>query len=273
MPTISASDGTTLHYDEFGDPAGRPVVLIAGFKAAATSWKFQLKPLVAAGHRVIAFDKRGHGASDVGPAGGHTMQRHGRDIRDLLDTLDLADASLVGGSMGGNSIWAMIADPESAGAAARVRDILIVDQTPKMLNDDTWPHGFYGYDEQNRDTYFATSIPDPGRFPLRAKGLVRIGRLLRVMEPTKQSRELTPAELEVLHDHATLDWRETIAAARVPARFVAGAESEFWPAAHAAASAALNPLASSIVIPKDGHAANIEQPEAFNRVLLEWLAR
>ncbi|WP_395245140.1 alpha/beta fold hydrolase [Agromyces sp. MMS24-K17] len=275
MPTITASDGTRLHVDEHGDPAGRPVVLVAGFRAATTSWKSQQRALARAGYRVIALDKRGHGASEVGPDGGHTMQRHGRDIRDLLETLDLADVSLVGGSLGGNSIWALLADadPASRAATARVRNILIVDQTPKMLNDATWPHGFYGYDEQNRDTYFATGIPDPGRVPARSKGVVRIARVLRALQPQKLPRQLTPAELELIGDHARRDWRDTIASASVPVRFVAGAESELWPATHAAASAALNPLASSVVIPEDGHAANIEQPKAFNRVLLEWLAR
>ncbi|WP_394553480.1 alpha/beta fold hydrolase [Agromyces sp. MMS24-JH15] len=275
MPSITATDDTRLHYDESGDPGGRPVVLVAGFRAATTSWKPQRRALDRAGYRVIALDKRGHGASEVGPAGGHTMERHGRDIRDLLEALDLADVSLVGGSLGGNSIWAMLADadPASRLATARVRDILIVDQTPKMLNDATWPHGFYGYDEQNRDRYFATGIPDPGRVPARSKGLVRIARVLRALQPQKLPRALTPAELELIGDHARRDWRDTIAATPVPVRFVAGAESELWPASHAAASAALTSLASSVVIPKDGHAANIEQPTAFNRILLEWLAR
>ncbi len=51
----------------------------------------------------------------------------------------------------------------------------------------------------------------------------------------------------------------------VPAFFIAGAESEFWPAEHAAASAALNPAATSTgLIERVGHAANIEQPQRFN---------
>ncbi|WP_127794850.1 alpha/beta fold hydrolase [Agromyces sp. LHK192] len=269
MTDFTASDGTRLHFDEHGDPAGRAVVLIAGFKAAATTWMYQTKALAKAGYRVIALDRRGHGASDVGPDGSHDMDRHGRDIRDLLDHLALEDATLVGGSMGGNSIWAMLAESGSA----RVRDVVIVDQTPKMLNDAGWAHGFYGFDASNADSYFATSIPDPGRFPLRSKGIVRIARILRAMRPGGGERGFTAAELELLNDHAKRDWRDAIAAADVPALFVAGAESEFWPASHAEASAALNRLATSAVIERDGHAANIEQPKAFNRALLEWLGR
>ena len=114
MPTITSSDGVPLSYLETGDPAARPVVLIAGFKASATSWHYQLKPLARAGHRVIAFDRRGHGRSGIG-AGDHTMDRHGADIHDLLTALELDDVTLVGQSMGGNAIWALVQQFGSTG--------------------------------------------------------------------------------------------------------------------------------------------------------------
>ena len=191
MPQITSSDGVRLHYLESGDPAGRPVVLIAGFKAPATSWKPQLAALEKAGHRVIAFDRRGHGASEIGPDGSHTMLRHGADIGDALRELDLTDATLVGQSMGGNSIWALL----SAGGGAGIRDIVIVDQTPRMLNSDDWAYGFYDYDSSNADTLFATGIPDPGRHTIGAKGPVRITRLLKAMDLKAAKAGFTPAEL------------------------------------------------------------------------------
>ena len=269
MPTITCSDGTRLNYVETGDPTARPVVLIAGFKAAATSWAYQVKPLARAGYRVIAFDRRGHGASQVGAAD-HTMERHGADIHELMEELDLHDATLVGQSMGGNSIWALVQQYGTEG----IRDIVIVDQTPKMLNTSDWPFGFYDYDESNADTLFSTGIPDPGRHPAKTKGLVRIARVLKAMEvPNGGKPTFTAAELDLLNDHAKRDWRDAIAGVDVPVLFIAGAESEFWPAEHAEASAALNPLATSTVIERDGHAANIEQPRMFNEALLEFLRR
>ena len=172
--------------------------------------------------------------------------------------------------MGGNSIWALVAQFGCAG----LRDVVIVDQTPKMLNSDDWPYGFYGYDASNVDTLFASGIPDPGRFPAKSKGLVRIARVLKALEIPKGGKPtFTEAELALLNDHAKRDWRPVIAAFDRPAFFIAGAESEFWPAAHAAASAALNPLARSTVIERDGHAANIEQPQRFNEALLGFLKR
>jgi non-heme chloroperoxidase len=266
MTAILADDGVRLEVLESGDPAGRPVVLLAGFKAPATSWRYQLEPLQHAGYRVLAVDIRGHGAAER-PADGVDMDRRADDVRDVLAALDLRDVALVGGSMRGNTVWAYFARHGSS----LVRSAVIVDQTPKMLNTDDWPYGFYGYDESNRDTYFADTVPDTGRgTPLARRGM-RLVRLLRVLE--RGDRTLTPGELALLHDHATRDWREAIAGSAVPVLFVAGAESEYWPAEHAAAAATLAPRGESVVLPNDGHAANIEQPRAFNRVMLDFLAR
>jgi non-heme chloroperoxidase len=266
---LRSSDGVRLSYLERGDPAGRPVLLVAGFKAAATSWQPQFGALEKAGHRVIALDRRGHGGSEIGPDGSHDMDRHGADIGDAIDALGLQDATVVGQSMGGNAIWAMLA----AGRTAGVRDVVIVDQTPKMLGSDDWPYGFYGYDAANADSYFATGIPDPRRHPLSSKGPVKIARLLKAMDLKAAKAGFTSAELALLNDHARRDWRPTIAAARMPVLFVAGRESEFWPCEHAAAAASLTVHGESRVIEKAGHATNIEQPKAFDEILSEWRAR
>lgn len=268
MPEFTSSDGVRLHYLESGDPAGRPVLLVAGFKAPATSWKPQLAALEKVGHRVIAFDRRGHGASEVGPDGSHTMDRHGADIGDAIRALGLDDVTVVGQSMGGNSIWALLA----AGDGDGVRDIVIVDQTPKMLNSDDWEYGFYDYDSTNVDTLFATGIPDPGRHSIASKGPVRVGRLLKAMDAKAARAGFTAAELELLNDHAKRDWRAAIATTEVPVLFIAGRESEFWPCEHAAASASLARRGTSAVIEKAGHATNIEQPKAFDELLGRFLA-
>src|SRR6185369_1703494 len=118
--------------------------------------------LVSAGHRVISLDRRSHGRS-ADPAEGHTMRRHGRDIANFLDDLDLHPAVLVGGSMGASAIWSYV---EQSGTG-RVRGVVSVDQTPKMVNTEDWPYGFYGYTEAGRDTMFAAGIPNTGRAPKR----------------------------------------------------------------------------------------------------------
>lgn len=265
MTALPTDDGVRIAYTEHGDPAGRPVVLLAGFTAPATSWLYQLKPLAEAGFRVLAVDLRGHGNADHPER--VDMARRGRDVHELLARLDLSDAVLVGASMGASTIWSFL----DQFGGSRVAAVVSVDQTPKMLNTADWPHGFYGYDETNADTLFAERIPDTGRgTPLAQRGR-RLVRLLRAMKGAPKG--LDAGELALLHDHATRDWRAVIAACELPVLFVAGEQSEFWPSSHAAAVAALAPRGESAVIYEDGHAANIEQPRAFNRGVLEFLAR
>jgi len=265
MASLTAHDGVRLDYTEYGDATGRPVVLLAGFKALAGSWRYQVKPLAAAGYRVIVVDLRGHGASDR-PESGVDMEVRGQDVRDVLETLDLHDAVLVGGSMGGNTIWSYARQCGSS----RIRAVVIVDQTPKMLNTEDWHHGFYGFDASNVDMYFATAIPDTGKGTPVAKRGMRLVRFLRAMKGVDP--KMTPGELALLNDHAKADWRGVIERTDVPVLFVAGADSELWPSSHGAAAAALAPQGRAVVIPKNGHAANMEQPKAFNAAMLGFLA-
>jgi pimeloyl-ACP methyl ester carboxylesterase len=187
----------------------------------------------------------------------------------VLAALDLHDVALVGGSMGGNTVWSYL----SRHGDGLIRSVVIVDQTPKMLNTDDWALGFYGYgyDESNVDAFFATGIPETGHGTPLAKRGVRLVRLLRALGGGE--RTIHPGELLLLQDHAERDWREAIEGSAVPVLFVAGAESEYWPPEHAAASARLAQRGESVVLKHDGHAANIEQPGAFNRAMLEFLTR
>ncbi|SDS63863.1 Pimeloyl-ACP methyl ester carboxylesterase [Brevibacterium sandarakinum] len=263
MAAIIADDGIRLECTQTGDSSGRSVMLLAGFKAPATSWRYQVEPLAQAGCHVLSVNLRGHGSADH-PKSGVTMERRGQDVARVLESLDLTDVLLVGGSMGGNTIWSYL----SQFGTERTAGIAVVDQTPKMLNTADWPHGYYGYDASNVDTYFAEGIPPTGHgTPVWKRGK-RMLRLLKAMRGV--DHKLSRGELALLNDHAKADWRPVIEETAVPVLFVAGAESEHWSSTHAAASAGLAPIGSSVVIPNDGHAANIEQPEVFNQILLEF---
>lgn len=262
---IPGERGGSIRYTEHGDPNGESVVLLAGFKAPASSWRFQIPELVAAGFRVFAVDLPGHGG--VALPEGTDMGVRGRDLHAFLTTAFSGRAHLVGASMGGNTLWSYV---EQFGTD-RVGRIVIVDQTPKMLNTPDWPHGFYGHTEENADTYFADGIPETGHGePLWRRGAAAV-RLLVAMRGTDPA--LTEQEKELLRDHAGRDWRAVVAGADVPALFVAGAQSEFWPKEHAAASAALNPKASAAVVERAGHGVNMERPRAFTHGLVEYLRR
>jgi non-heme chloroperoxidase len=275
MTAITAADGVRLDYSEQGPADGRPVVLIAGFKASTAMWLYQVPVLVDAGYRVISVDLRGHGAAER-PSSGVTMARRADDVHDVLTALGLSDVTLIGQSMGGNTVWPYL----QKYGTSRVSSVVIVDQTPRMLNSADWPHGYYGFDESNSATFFAEGIPPTGKgTPVwqRGRRLLRLMKVLRASPkepevPKKNGRpRLNAGELELLADHAHADWRPVITATGIPVLFIAGADSELWPSSHAAAAAALTPSARSAIIAHDGHAANVEQPAEFNRLTLEFL--
>jgi pimeloyl-ACP methyl ester carboxylesterase len=94
------SENTTdieLYYEDQG--SGQPVVLIHGYPLDGHSWELQTRELLAAGYRVVTYDRRGFGqSSKVGE--GYDYDTFAADLNTLLETLDLRDVILVGFSMG-----------------------------------------------------------------------------------------------------------------------------------------------------------------------------
>jgi non-heme chloroperoxidase len=86
-----------LYYEDHG--SGSPVVLIHGWPLSGASWEKQTAALLAAGHRVITYDRRGFGKSSK-PSVGYNYDTFAADLNTVLTTLNLTAASLVGFSMG-----------------------------------------------------------------------------------------------------------------------------------------------------------------------------
>ncbi|MGW0899912.1 alpha/beta fold hydrolase, partial [Streptomyces goshikiensis] len=97
MPFIKVAEGNSapveLYYEDHG--TGQPVVLIHGWPLSGASWEKQTAALLAAGHRVITYDRRGFGRSDQ-PADGYDYDTFASDLNEVLTALDLRDAVLVG---------------------------------------------------------------------------------------------------------------------------------------------------------------------------------
>ena len=86
-----------IYYEDHG--SGSPVVLIHGWPLSGASWEKQTAALLAAGHRVITYDRRGFGRSSK-PAVGYNYNTFAADLDTVLSTLNLTDVALVGFSMG-----------------------------------------------------------------------------------------------------------------------------------------------------------------------------
>lgn len=90
-----------LYYEDMGQ--GQPVVLIHGWPLSSRSWEKQVPALLKAGYRVVAYDRRGFGASGR-PSTGYDYDTLAGDLNTLMNALDLRDAVLVGFSMGGGEV-------------------------------------------------------------------------------------------------------------------------------------------------------------------------
>src|SRR6202521_2966093 len=90
-----------IYYEDHG--SGSPVVLIHGWPLNGDAWEKQTAALLAAGHRVITYDRRGFGRSSK-PSVGYNYDTFAADLNTLLSALDLTGVSLVGHSMGTGEI-------------------------------------------------------------------------------------------------------------------------------------------------------------------------
>ncbi|XVQ84221.1 alpha/beta fold hydrolase [Microbispora siamensis] len=129
----ATANGIEICYEVFGEPGGRPVVLIMGLGAQMISWPEELIGLlVESGHRVVRFDNRDAGlsthftpADDSAPAPSYTLDDMADDTVGLMDVLGWESAHVVGASMGG-----MIAQALAIRHPARVRTLTSIMSTP-----------------------------------------------------------------------------------------------------------------------------------------------
>jgi non-heme chloroperoxidase len=105
MPYVTVgkenSGDIELYYEDHG--SGDAVVLIHGYPLSGASWEKQIPVLLAAGHRVITYDRRGFGKSSQ-PTTGYNYDTFAEDLHKLVTHLKLPSFALVGFSMGGGEV-------------------------------------------------------------------------------------------------------------------------------------------------------------------------
>ncbi|MEO8622002.1 MAG: alpha/beta hydrolase [bacterium] len=126
--TVGRENSTdiNLYYEDHG--SGKPVVLIHGYPLNGASWEKQTAALLAAGQRVITYDRRGFGKSSQ-PTVGYDYDTFANDLRTVVTTLELDDVALVGFSMGGGEVARYFGTFGSAG----VRKAGIISGVPPYL--------------------------------------------------------------------------------------------------------------------------------------------
>ncbi|KNH18023.1 bromoperoxidase [Arthrobacter sp. ZBG10] len=124
-----------LYYEDHG--AGQPVVLIHGYPLDGSSWEKQTAALLAAGYRVITYDRRGFGKSSK-PTEGYDYDTFAADLNTLLTSLDLSDVVLVGFSMGTGEVGRYLG---TYGSARVAKAAFLGSLEPYLLQTDDNPGG------------------------------------------------------------------------------------------------------------------------------------
>jgi pimeloyl-ACP methyl ester carboxylesterase len=249
MPTLNRS-GVNLHYEIHGD--GPAILLSHGYSATSEMWRGQIEPLSRT-HKLILWDMRGHGRSGYpDDPSAYSEEATVADMTALLDTAG-ADRAIVGGlSLGGYMSLAFHRLYPN-----RVRALLIIDTGPGFKNGEArerWNQRAHEYATRFENEglgYLRSLTPEMAMSTHRsAEGLIRAARGM-----------LTQRD-----DRVILSLPEI----RVPSLIIVGANDTPFLAA-ADYMAAKIPHAVKVVIPKAGHSSNIDQPQLFNRSVLEFV--
>lgn len=128
MHTITTRDGVSIYYKHWGDPNGQPIVFSHGWPLSSDAWDAQMMFLGDHGFRCIAHDRRGHGRSSQ-PWAGNDMDHYADDLADLIGSLDLHQAILVGHSTGGGEVARYI----GRHGTSRVAKAVLVGAVPPIM--------------------------------------------------------------------------------------------------------------------------------------------
>ncbi len=268
---VEARDGTLLYYTDWGN--GPPIVLIHGWPLSSAMWEYQASALVQAGHRVVAYDRRGFGRS-AQPWDGYDYDTFADDLAAVIEELDLREVTLVGFSMGGGEVARYLS---RHGPDRIARAVLVSSVTPFLLAAPDNPDGVDRsvFDEMLRslgedrpaflssfgNTFFGTSMLD---FSVSSE----------MMDWAKMiALQASPAATTAcVHAFSETDFRPDMAAFTVPTLIIHGDADETVPLSSSSRIAArMIPDAQLVVYAGGSHALFAMQKDRLNGDLLAFV--
>ncbi len=262
MPHVQLRD-VVAYYEETG--SGPPLLLIAGLGGHSGLWSPQMRAL-SLGRRVVAFDNRGAGRTSA-PDKPYTIAGMADDAAQLLDRLEIGQASVAGHGMGG-----AIALELAAEHADRVESLAIIGTAAR-------PGGRQRLVTEGWTDARRSSLSREQTFALTAPWLYTSALLgdaqLRAQAVASGANDPHPAQ-----DHAyarqaraflSYDATPKLAAIEQPALVLSGEEDILVDAADAAALAEALPNGTLRQLP-GAHAGLVEHPQAYAAAITEFLA-
>lgn len=254
--------GARLWYVDTGG-SGVPVVFLHPATGSVRIWEHQIPAFTAAGYRFIAFDRRDYGRTIIDPSTGPQPGTGADDLNALLDYLGIDRVHLVGSAAGGG-----VAIDYAVSSPQRVRSLSVVN------------HAFGGIRDPEFIALMARLRPQPqfGQMPPEFR---EVGLSYQASNPEGTKRWL---ELEHLSrpqgPRAPAQTRKNdlfLATLgnqiRVPMLLTAGDADPALPPAVMRMIAARIPGVETVVFEESGHSTYWEQPEVFNRTILDFVSR
>ena len=275
MPHISVgkenSGNIDLYYEDHG--SGKPVVLIHGYPLSGAAWEKQTAALLAAGHRVIAYDRRGFGRSSQ-PTSGYNYDTFAEDLHKLVTQLELRDFALVGFSMGGGEVARYIGKYGSNGVS---KAVFISAIPPFLLKTPDNPEGVDGSVFEGIQK--AVAADRYAFFTEFFKNFYNTDVLLgkRVSEAAVQASWNLAAGASATASYACVptwheDFRTDLARVDVPALVIHGDADRIVPLSAAGLRTAKLIQGARLAVVKDGpHCVTWTHAEEVNRELVNFL--
>lgn len=252
----------SLHFVERGERGAEAIVFLHGFPLDHTMWQHQLDAL-SAHYRCLAPDLRGFGSSPLPSEGSSwTMDDLADDVVALLDKLRIEQATFCGLSMGGYIAFALWRNHRG-----RIRRLILADT------------------KATADTPQAKANRQRQAELVRAQGVAPLADEMvpKLLSPDKQATlsdslrqmilrarpETVLAALPALAERP--DMSERLGEITVPTLIVVGEDDALSPISDAQLMYDRLPNAQLVIIPSAGHMSPFEEPEAFNRAVLEFM--
>lgn len=255
------ANGIDIHYAIAG--SGPWLTLSHSLACDLSMWDPQMAALTPH-FRVLRFDSRGHGQSSAAPEDAYGWDRLSGDVLGLLDALNIARTHFVGLSMGG-----MIGQHVALRAPERIACLVLADTSSRYPAGaiPIWDERIRLVREQGMEVLVDGTLERWFTAPFRAahpEVTARIAGLIRNTPPA--------GYIGCGRTIPTLDITRRLHELTLPALVIVGAEDGGTPPAMAREIAEAISGARLEIIPDAAHLSNIEQPETFNRLLLDFLA-
>lgn len=261
MPTVTLSQGLTLHYLDINPAAAPTVLLLHGLGADSSSWQLQTAALVAAGYRVVTPDLRGFGRSNYPGAGG--LAAMAKDVVGLLRALDCGPVHVAGLSMGGTVALHLALDH-----AALIRSLILIN-TSDRLRPERWRRWvFYAL---RYASLYAMTMPAQARLVARHTFPHPHQVELRQLFVEQILRADPRGYMASLRALGFFDVRDRLGAIQVPALVLSGEKDRTITPDEQARMTRRIAGARQVIIRDGGHAVIIDQAEAVNRAMLDFL--